>query len=153
VNTATGSGLLLPDLDDEVSAPFWAGTAAGELRVQACGACGAWRMPPRPMCPRCRSIAVEWVATSGRATIWSFIVAHPPLLSAYAALAPYNAIIVALDEDPTIRFVGNLVASADGAINTVDPTGIEIGEAVEAVFARVDDVALPRWVRRSRSAD
>jgi len=142
------SEFLLPDLDDETSAPFWAGTARGELLVQACGACGAWRMPPRPMCPECRSIAVTWVPTSGHATIWSFIVVHPPLLPAYADLAPYNAIVVALDEDPTIRFVGNLVATDDGAINGIDPTTIAIGEPVRVAFASVDDVVLPRWVRR-----
>jgi uncharacterized OB-fold protein len=141
------TGFLLPDLDDETSAPFWAGTARGELLVQTCGACGAWRMPPRPMCPRCRSIAVAWVPTSGTGTIWSFIVPHPPLLPAYAELAPYNAIVVVLDDDPTIRFVGNLVRSAEGAINEIDPTTIAIGEPVRVVFAPVDDVVLPRWTR------
>lgn len=141
------SGLLLPDLDDEVAAPFWAGTARHELLVQACAACGAWRMPPRPMCPRCRSVEVSWVRTSGRATIWSYVVPHPPLLPAYAELAPYNAIIVALDEDPTIRFVGNLVTAPGGPIHEIDPATITIGEAVRVVFTQVEDVTLPRWVR------
>ena len=99
------------------------------------------------MCPHCRSIAVTWVPTSGHGTVWSFIVAHPPLLPAYAELAPYNAIVVALEEDPTIRFVGNLLASPDGAINEIDPATIEIGEPVRVVFQPVEDVTLPRWVR------
>lgn len=141
------SQYLLPDLDDETSAEFWAGTARGDLLVQACGACGVRRMPPRPMCPHCQSVEVRWEPTSGRATIWSFIVPHPPLLAAYAELAPYNAIIVALDEDPTIRFVGNLVASPDGAINEIDPSSIVIGEPVRVVFQAVEDIALPRWIR------
>ena len=141
------SEFLLPDLDDATSAEFWAGTSRGELLVQACGACGAWRMPPRPMCPHCQSIGVRWVHTNGRGTIWSFIVPHPPLLPAYAELAPYNAIVVALDEDPTIRFVGNLLATPAGAINEIDPTAIVIGEPVRVVFQPVDDVALPRWMR------
>ncbi len=141
------SGFLLPDPDDETASEFWAGTARRELLVQACGACGRWRMPPRPMCPHCQSISVTWVATSGRGTIWSFIVPHPPLLPAYAELAPYNAVIVALDDDPTIRFVCNLVTEAQGAINEIDPSTIEIGASVRVVFATVEDVALPRWVR------
>ena len=141
------TGFLLPDLDDQLSAPFWAGTARGELLVQTCGACGAWRMPPRPMCPHCRSIAIAWVPTSGRGTIWSYIVPYPPLLAAYAELAPYNAIVVALEEDPTIRFVGNLVTGPDGRINEIDATTIAIGEPVRVVFAKVADIALPRWVR------
>lgn len=141
------SEFLLPDLNDETSAEFWAGTSRGELLVQACGACGGWRMPPRPMCPHCQSISVRWVQTNGRGTIWSFIVPHPPLLPAYAELAPYNAIVVALDENPTIRFVGNLLATPTGAINEIDPTTITIGEPVRVVFQPVDDVALPRWTR------
>jgi uncharacterized protein len=138
---------LLPDVEDAAAAPFWEGTARGELLVQACGSCGAWRMPPRPMCPRCRSIEVTWVATSGTGTVWSFAVPHPPLLPAYAELAPYNVIIVALTEVPTIRFVGNLLARPDGLINEVDPATIEIGEPVRVTFQPVEDVHLPRWLR------
>ena len=72
---------------------------------------------------------------------------HPPLLPAFAEVAPYNAIIVELEEDPLIRFAGNLVARADGAINEIDPATIEIGEAVSVVFHQIEDVYLPRWVR------
>ncbi len=142
------SAFLLPDLDDEISAEFWAGTARAALLVQACGSCGAWRMPPRPMCPACQSVSVRWDETDGNASIWSFIVPHPPLLPAYADLAPYNAIVVALDQDPTIRFVGNLLADPHGAINEIDAATIEIGEPVRVVFQTVEDVALPRWARR-----
>ena len=138
---------LLPDLEDENTAGFWEGCAAGELRVQTCASCGLRRMPPRPMCSRCRSIDVRWEPTSGRGRIWSFIVPHPPLLPAFAEYAPYNAIIVELEEDPLIRFAGNLVASADGAINEINPATIEIGQSVSVVFHQIEDVHLPRWVR------
>jgi uncharacterized protein len=141
------TGFLLPNLTEPTAAGFWAGTARGELLVQACAACGTWRMPPRPMCPVCRSTEVRWDATSGRGTIWSFIVPHPPLLPAYSALAPYNVIVVALEENPAIRFVGNLLASPEGAINEIDPDTIRIGEPVRVVYQQVDDVTLPRWVR------
>jgi hypothetical protein len=143
----TASSWLLPDVEDPTAAAFWEGTARGELLVQACGACGKRRMPPRPMCPACQSTAVTWEATSGRGRIWSYIVPHPPLLPAYAEVAPYNAIIVELEEDPMIRFAGNLVTSADGPINEIDPATIAIGEPVHVVFAPVEDVFLPRWVR------
>ena len=138
---------LLPDTDEPTSAEFWAGAARGELLVQACASCGLRRMPPRPMCSRCRSIEVRWEVTSGRGRIWSFIVPHPPLLPAFAEVAPYNAIIVELEEDPLIRFAGNLVTGADGEINEIDPATITIGEPVRVVFHQIDDVYLPRWVR------
>ncbi len=144
------SGFLLPDLDDETSAPFWAGTARGELLVQACGACGARRMPPRPMCPACqldqRAVGADERPRrrSGRSSCRTRRCCPPTPSS-----LPYNAIVVALDEDPTIRFVGNLVATADGPINGVDPATITIGEPVRVVFQTVDDVTLPRWIRAS----
>ncbi len=137
---------LIPDVDDPTHAEFWAACARGELVVQACGSCGAWRMPPRPMCPICRSTEVTWAITSGTGRIWSFIVPHPPLLPAYAEHAPYNAIVVELTEAPQIRFVGNLVSEAGAPIDSVDPGSIEIGEPVSVVFD-TDGVALPRWVR------
>jgi uncharacterized OB-fold protein len=84
---------------------------------------------------------------SGRGTIWSFIVPHPPLLPAYQELAPYNVIVVALDEDASLRMVGNLVATPDGPINEVDPATIRIGDPVRVVFQRVEDVVLPRWMK------
>jgi len=141
------SAWLLPDLDDPTTGGFWEACARGELVVQACGACGAWRMPPRPMCPSCQSTTTTWVPTSGRGRIWSFIVPHPPLLPAFAEKAPYNAIVVELEEDPSIRFAGNLVTHADGEIDEIDPATIAIGEPVRVVFHRIDDVVLPRWAR------
>ena len=39
------------------------------------------------------------------------------------------------------------MTAADGPINEIDPATIEIGEPVRVVFAPVDDVLLPRWVR------
>jgi len=101
------------------------------------------------MCPRCRSLEFRWDPTSGRGTIWSFIVPHPPLLPAYQELAPYNVIIVALEEDPTLRFVGNLVTGPDGPINEIDPGTIQVGDPVRVVFHQVEDVTLPRWTRRT----
>jgi uncharacterized OB-fold protein len=138
---------ILPDLEDEEATPFWQGTARGELLMQKCSACGRMRIPPRPMCPHCQSLANEWVRLSGKGRVWSFVMPHPPLLPAYAELAPYNVIAVELDEDPSLRLIGNLVTSADGAINEIDPRAIEIGESVRVVFAKVEDVYLPRWVR------
>ena len=138
--------LLLPALDSD-SAPFWEAAARGEIRMQVCAACGRLRFPPRPMCPHCQSMVDDWRLMSGLGSVWSVVVPHPPLLPGYAELAPYNVIAVVLDEDPVLRLVGNLVASADGPINEVDPTTIEIGMRVRAVFpAAVEGVVLPRWV-------
>ncbi|MEU6391853.1 OB-fold domain-containing protein [Streptomyces sp. NPDC046939] len=144
---ATQSALLTPTPDDD-GAPFWAYAARGELRIQACAdpACEELRFPPRPCCPTCHSFDTEWRHMSGRGRIWSYVIAHPPLLPAYAAQSPYNAIVVELAEAPRIRLVGNLVASPGARLDSVPPDRIRIGARVQVVFAEIDGVTLPRWV-------
>ncbi|MGD6744040.1 Zn-ribbon domain-containing OB-fold protein [Streptomyces sp. BH106] len=143
----TTSQLLTPTLDDD-GAPFWDYAASGELRIQACADadCGELRFPPRPCCPHCQSFDSEWRRMSGRGRIWSYVIPHPPLLPAYAAQAPYNAIVVELAEAPRIRLVGNLVSAPDAPLNSVDPDRIKIGARVQVAFTEVDGVTVPRWV-------
>jgi len=138
----------LPATDDPIDAPFWKAALRDELVVQRCGQCHNWRFPPRPMCPTCQSFEHTWEAVSGEGRIWSFVVPHPPLLPYFARLVPYNVIVVELAEDPRLRMVGNLVASAAGELNEIDPHQIRIGDRVRVVFWRAEeDVALPRWAR------
>ncbi|MCZ7527953.1 MAG: OB-fold domain-containing protein [Acidimicrobiia bacterium] len=141
------TGFLLPTLEDPLTRPFWEGCARGELLVQRFVASGRLVWPPRPMDPHSRTLDHEWERVSGRGTVYSYVVPHPPLLPSYQELAPYNVILVTLDEDPSIRMVGNLLATPDGAVNEIDPATIRIGAPVRAVFQEVDGVHLPRWVR------
>jgi hypothetical protein len=55
--------------------------------------------------------------------------------------------VVALDDDPAIRLVGNLLAAPDAPPGSVDPATIRIGEPVRVVYTRVEDVTLPNWTR------
>lgn len=150
----TEHALLVPRPDEE-SAGFWEGAASGELRIQACSRCGRLRHPPRPMCPHCHAMDREWRTVSGRASLWSFVVPHPPLLPGFAELAPYNVVVVALEEDPVIRLVGNVVphegVRLDAEINSIDPAGLSIGAPVHAVFGKRtgpdgSELTLPYWV-------
>ena len=139
--------MLRATLDDQLTRPFWDGCARGELLVQRFTASGNVVWPPRPMDPESRTLEHEWVPATGEATIWSFVVAHPPLLPAYAAYAPYPVVVMELTDHPAVRMVGNLVATADASIDSVDPATIAIGEPVRVVFADQDGIAVPRWVR------
>ncbi|GGU89161.1 hypothetical protein GCM10010260_23920 [Streptomyces filipinensis] len=134
---------MLTPVTDTDGAPFWEYAARGELRVQACGDCGEPRFPPRPCCPHCQSFAAEWRPVSGRGRVWSYVVPHPPLLPDYAAQAPYNVVVVELEEHPRIRLVGNLVSHAGAPLDSVDPGRIRIGARVRVAFG---DDGLPRWV-------
>ncbi len=139
--------ILVPEIDED-NAPFWEGARKGELRMPRCTGCGRSWFPPRPMCAACHGTEFQWERVSGRGTIWSFVVPHPPLLPHFMKLAPYNVICVALDEDPTLRLIGNLVPEAGDPINAVDPAAIRIGAPVRVVFERLtEEIALPRWVR------
>jgi uncharacterized OB-fold protein len=98
------------------------------------------------MDPETRTLEYEWVPVSGTGTVWSVTIPYPPLLPAYSEVAPYNVVLVELDEHPTLRLVGNVVASADAPLNSIDPHAVEIGRRVRVVFAPVGDMFLPRWV-------
>jgi len=138
--------VLFPAVGED-EAPFFEAAKSGELRIQQCSGCERLRHPPRPMCPFCHSLESSWALMSGFGTIWSFVVPHPPLLPYYAERAPYNVILVALEEDASVRLVGNLVAREGGEINEIDSTNIEIEAAVHVVFEPVsDEIHIPRWV-------
>lgn len=127
--------LPLPDQD---TAEFWAGCARHELLMQRCAACKRFRFYPRPMCPHCTSMESGWVPVSGRGTVYSWVIVHPPVLPAFQSMVPYPVVLVALDDDPELRLVGNLLEC--------DPDAIQMGMAVEIVFQDVaDGVTLPQW--------
>ena len=142
------SDFLLPDDSDELTVPFWEGCRRGELLMQRFTASGHFCWPPRPMDPVSRTLDHEWVPVSGRGTVWSVAIPHPPLLPAYTEFAPYNVVVVELEEDPTLRMVGNVVTAADAPLNSVDPHSVRIGDPVQVVFSEVGDMVLPRWVAR-----
>jgi uncharacterized OB-fold protein len=139
------TSMLLPPVDAD-SRPFFDAAARGELWIPRCAATGRLVFPPRAFSPFAPGGALEWVRVSGRGAIWSFAVPHPPLLPWYAERAPYVVLAVALDEDPRVRLVGNLVAREGGAIGEADPRSVGIGARVRVCFERVsDEVTLPRW--------
>jgi uncharacterized OB-fold protein len=143
---ADDSGILIPGPDGDERG-FYDAARRGRLVVQACADCGRYRFPPRPMCPWCNSLGRAWREVAGRGRIWSFVVSHPPLLPAYAELAPYPVVTVELDEDPTIRMVGNVVRAEGAPINSVPPSELAIGRRVQVVFEQItDDITLPRWL-------
>jgi hypothetical protein len=140
------TGAILPDTEDPETKPFWDAAREGRLVVQQCTNCGHLRFPPHPGCPECHSVASGWQAVSGRATLWSFVVVHGPTLPAFQDHVPFPVAVVTLDEGPHLRMVGNLVAAPQAAIDSVDPTELEVGMPLAVTFRSVEDVALPAWM-------
>ena len=124
---------------------FWAGTAAGELRVQRCGSCGARRHPPGPRCPSCGTLAAdprEYVVAAGTGEVYSYVVHHHPPVPGKKL-----PIVIALVQLPEgVRMTGELLGAAPGEVR--------IGLPVRAEFVRVDDdLTLPAWRTRRPPAD
>ncbi|MEU7907175.1 OB-fold domain-containing protein [Actinoplanes sp. NPDC049118] len=113
---------------------FWAGTAAGELRIQRCEGCGALRHPPGPGCPRCGATKPGYVVAAGTGRVYSYVVhRHPPLPG---RRLPVVIALVELSEG--VRMVGELRGTAPGEVC--------IGAPVRVEFVRVDDeLTLPAW--------
>jgi uncharacterized OB-fold protein len=117
---------------------FWEHVARGELHLQRCTTCAAFRHPPRPVCAQCGSNASEWVRASGRGEVWTFTVVHPPTLPAFADRVPYGAVVVRLDEG--VFMVSNLV---DCPVEE-----LAVGARVEVAITEVDGgVRLPLFRR------
>lgn len=121
----------------ELSAPYWEGARAGELRLQWCRECRRCWHPPSPCCPQCRGTAIDWRASSGRGSVYSFTVVEHAAHPSFADALPYVVALVELEEGPLV--ISNLLEC--------DPTAIRIGMRVRASFERKsDEVILPQFV-------
>src|ERR1700737_492968 len=69
---------VLPPAIDDDNAFFWAGIREGRLLIQRCSTCGELRHPPRPMCPRCLSLEWDTIESTGKGTIYSWVLSHHP---------------------------------------------------------------------------
>jgi uncharacterized OB-fold protein len=110
-----------------LSAPFWEGTRAGELRLQQCLDCAAWRWTPQILCRACHSERFAWRASSGRGKLYSFTIVHRPPLPAFAA--PYVVGVVTLDEGPL------MLTTIEGT----SPDALVIDMPVKVAFRRLTD--------------
>jgi len=98
-------GRPLPEITP-LTEPFWSALRDRRLAVQRCDGCGTLRFPPEAGCYQCGSLEATWTPLSGRATLWSWTVAHPPLLPFFAERAPWPVAVVQLEEGP--RMVTNV---------------------------------------------
>ncbi|MEL3891432.1 Zn-ribbon domain-containing OB-fold protein [Ferrovibrio sp. MS7] len=90
-----------------LSAPYWDGLKQGKLLFQQCRACGNRWLPARDACPNCLKREAEWVESSGRGRIVSWVVYHVSYNDAFKDRVPYDVTLVELDEGP--RLLSNIV--------------------------------------------
>ena len=114
-----------------VSAPFWEGVAAGELRYQRCADCGSAVFNPAPVCRTCTSTNLGWEVSAGRGSVYSWTICHRPMSPAFTT--PYAPVIVDLDEG--FQMLSNLVEC--------DTDDVEVGLRVEVLFHPNGDRSIP----------
>jgi uncharacterized OB-fold protein/acyl dehydratase len=106
---------------------FFEGARQGKLLIQRCAVCRRLRHPPRPMCPYCRSLEWDTLASAGRGTVYSYVVNHHPQVGAFDY--PLPVALVELEEGT--RLVSNLVA--------VEVADVRVGMPVEVEFVAFDE--------------
>jgi uncharacterized OB-fold protein len=101
----------LPDVDDPITAPFFAGAARGDLMVTRCETCGDYVWYPQDTCPRDGG-PLAWTAVSGRGTLFTWAVVARAFLPAFEDQVPFVTALVALEEDPAVRLCTYVVDAA-----------------------------------------
>ncbi len=76
--------------------------SAGDLELQACGACGAVCWPPRDLCPSCWSDDLRWRPVSGEGVLLSSTLIRSSLDPYFRAAAPWAIGAVKLDAGPVV---------------------------------------------------
>ena len=95
--------------------------AAGRFEIQQCAACARHVFYPRVLCPHCGAEKLDWVAASGRGTVYSTtVVRRKP-----ADGGDYNVCLVDLAEG--VRMMSRVAG--------LPPAEVKIGMAVKARIA------------------
>ncbi len=124
--------MLIVPKPDSLTQPYWDGARQRELRIQKCADCGhAWH-PPLHICPNCHSSRVDWVATSGRGTLYSYTVVHHAAHVAVADKVPYLVALVTLEEGP--RVVSNLLKCGHADARIGMPLRLAFQEIADGVW-------------------
>jgi uncharacterized OB-fold protein len=124
----------LPDVDDSLTAEFFAGAARGELVIPRCESCGAYVWYPRDTCPLDGG-SLTWTSVSGRGTLFSWAVVQRAFLPAFADMVPFVTALVALEEDPAVRIVSYIVDAV--------PEQLRADQRVEVDFRPLSFATVP----------
>lgn len=120
----------------DMTRPFTAASfdqylAEGKLMAARCANCGAMNLPPRAICPQCRSQAMDWAETSGRGKLAAFTVIYiaPTFMieQGFGRDKPYVSGVVELEEGVKVsaRIIG---------VDPARPESIRVGQPVQVEF-------------------
>ncbi len=129
----------LPGMDGLTKA-FYSFCKDEALHFQQCTDCGSFRHVPREMCAQCNSFEWDWVKSSGRGTIYSWVVInralHPAFYDPDPEAVPMAPVIVEMEEG--VRLLSNMMDCA--------PEQLKMDMPVEVAYEAVtDEITLPRF--------
>jgi len=117
-------GFPLPDVDDPITAPFFAGAARGELLISRCDSCAAFVWYPQETCPHDGG-SLSWTPVSGRGSLFTWAVVRRAFLPAFEDRIPFVTALVALEEDPAVRLCTYIVGTAPEDLVADAPVAVE----------------------------
>ncbi|MHA7651477.1 Zn-ribbon domain-containing OB-fold protein [Mycobacterium sp. ML4] len=126
----------VPHSESRVSAPYWQGCRAQELRYQRCAECGTANFPPTEHCRECLAISMVWTRSGGRGEIYSWTVVYRPVTADFES--PYAPAVVTLDEG--YQMLTNIIGVA--------PVELSVGMRVRVEFHTAGtDLTLPYFTK------
>ena len=129
-----GTPRPLPVTDDPETGGFWQAAAEHRLVVRVCTGCSATLHLPKSYCHHCGSWDVSWRDVRPAGSLYSWTVVRHSIHEAFPA--PCTVVLVQLDDDPGVRFVGNIPGVPD----------LEAGMPMRVRFEDVEPgVTIPQW--------
>ncbi len=139
-------GKPIPDPDDPLTGPFWAGANQKRLLIQRCEQCARFHHPPVGICKDCLSTDLTFVEVTGDGHVYSFAVVKDQRIPAFDALVPYVVASVELDDAPGVFLQTNLPGTP------ID--GVRSGLAVTVDFEEISPgVNIPQFRPREGGDD
>jgi uncharacterized OB-fold protein len=134
----------LPAINDHNAAFF----TSGELRLETCRTCGAVQHPPIGVCIECGGMEHEYVATAPTGRIDGFTIVHHAVHPLLAQRVPYNVVVVALDDHPDLRVVGNVIDAGPDAVRNGARVRCTWTEPLPSPGGE-SNIRLPQWILES----
>jgi hypothetical protein len=131
-NEAPAPDRPLPALSEPDTGPFWVAAKEHRLTYQRCASCGEIVFHPRRHCTRCLSTDLQWRASAGQGTVYTYTVIRQHGHPYFRGRLPYVIGFVDLDEG--FRMLAEIDTS---------PDGVRIGQRVSVGWEDNAEVAIP----------
>ena len=115
----------------------------GVITIQHCNDCDTLQHPADELCGNCQGNDLGFRECNGDGRIESVAVVHQAVHPGFKDAVPYAVVVVSLSDAPSVSAIGNVVNR--------EPSKVEIGQNVRAVFEEVpatentERLLIPNW--------